>query len=182
MLKLVHSQKSSLQVASDASQAPIQYSASESAKGSLSKLSAQEKLTQERGSPRVNIEEVLRLTGDSAANGDKNDPVVFQGLAESQMRTYIAHYGFNRMPLTFGELQGLMDYCDDLDTITGQFMFDNPAERKLWQSDFGIWRKYRPDMFPAVELYASGNLEALCALHATEDTLTKLGKQFREFN
>lgn len=175
MLKLVHSRaepeggkKAATQVKSHK-------------KRTVAKVNAQERLQQERGSPRVNIEEVLRLTGGSAANGDNNDPVVFQGLAEAQMRAYIAHYGFTRMPLTYGELQGLLDYCDDLDSITGRYMFATEEDRKRWQGDYSVWRKHRPHMFPAAQLYAAGNLAELKSLHQREDTLTKLGKQFREF-
>lgn len=190
MLKLVHSRvKSEAPTSAAASQdnskngdiAKPSSQGKPSKKNAVAKVNAQERLQQERGSPRVNIEEVLRLTGGSAANGDNSDPVVFQGLAETQMRAYIAHYGFERMPLTYGELQGLLDYCDDLDSITGRYMFTSELERKLWQSDYSVWRKHRPHMFPAAELYAAGDLDALKALHRREDTLTKIGKMFREF-
>lgn len=120
--------------------------------------------------------------GDSAANGDKNDPVVFSGAVEAQMRKLVADYGFDRLPLTYGELQGLVEYCHDLDSATGRWMFDTDDERRVWQGDFKVWRKHRPHLFPAVELYAEGNLEALRQLHRREDTLTRLGKAWREFD
>ena len=120
--------------------------------------------------------------GDSAANGDKNDPVVFSGGVEAQMRAVIARYGFDRLPLTYGELYGLLDYADALDSATGMDMFDNEADRKAWQGDFKVWRKHWAQLFPAIPLYAAHDLAGLRTLHQQEGTLTQLGLNFDEFN
>jgi hypothetical protein len=130
----------------------------------------------------LRLGDVIRLMGGSAANGDKNDPVVYTGEVEAQMREVIARYGFERLPLTYGELTGMLDYVDALDTATGMDMFDTEAERKTWQGDFKVWRKHWAHLFPAIPLYAAHDVAGLQALHKAEDTLTQLGKKFDEFN
>lgn len=46
----------------------------------------------------INMDEVLHLTGDSAANGDNSDPVVISGSAELALRQLSAEFGFDRLP------------------------------------------------------------------------------------
>lgn len=146
-----------------------------------SKMTPEELLAQEPPRAALRLQDVVRLMGDSAANGDKNDPVVFSGAVEVQMRQVVGQYGFERLPFTYGELFGLLDYCDALDCASGVNVF--PSEHlALWQEhSFKSYRRARPELFPAVELFAAQDLEALKKLHRDEDTLTKLGRKFKEF-
>lgn len=129
----------------------------------------------------VNFDEITRLMGDSAANGDKNDPVVLTGSAELAMRQLIAHYGFDRLPLTIGELYGFMDYADKLDSASGA-RFCPEDELHLWRKgSFSVWKRKYPELMPAIELFCAGNLSELKALHVREHTMEKLGKAFVEF-
>lgn len=147
----------------------------------VKKANAQIALSTAVARPEIDVEKVLLLTGGSAANGDNSSPVVFESEVELQARAYIAAYGFERLPLTYGELFGLIEYCRDLDSITGRYMFQTEMERKIWQGDYKVWRRHQPEMFPAVELYAAYDLQGLRKLHREQDTLTKLGLSFKEF-
>ena len=141
----------------------------------------QERVLFEPADPFPNFEEILRLTGGSAANGDKTDPVVFQGAVELQMRRFIAKYGFDRLPLTYGELRGLLHYCDGLEAASGKDILP-PKEWALWQEgSLPVWERYYPDTLEAVKLYCKDNLPALLALHRKEGTLERLGREFVEF-
>ena len=141
-----------------------------------------ERVRHEPDLAQLRLGDVIRLMGDSAANGDKNDPVVFTGTVEAQMRQVIARYGFERLPLTYGELYGLLDYCEELDSATGAFM-PVAADQLLWQkSSFKTWRKHSPHLMPAIELYAAKDVRGLHDLHRREDTLARLGREFREFD
>lgn len=130
----------------------------------------------------IDFSDVLRLMGDSAANGDNNDPVVFQGRVETQMRALIAKYGFERLPLTYGELAGLMEYCNELDSAAGFGMFSDQRSLRAWQrNSLDTWGEDLPEMLPAKSLYMSGELAALTTVHREQDTLTQLGRRWREF-
>lgn len=130
----------------------------------------------------LSFEGITRLMGDSAANGDNTDPVVYEGESEIQMRRMTAKYGFDRLPLTYGELQGLIKYTDKLELITGRRSF--PAdEQAIWQQgSFRVSKRLHPEIIPAATLYAADDIAGLKALHTREDTLKVLGKKFREFD
>ena len=100
----------------------------------------------------LNFDEIIRLMGDSAANGDNADPVVYEGESEIQMRRMIAKYGFDRLPLTYGEMQGLIHYSDHLELITGRRSFP-PSEQVMWQQgSFRVTRRLHPEIIPAAIL------------------------------
>jgi hypothetical protein len=128
----------------------------------------------------INMSEVLHLTGGSAANGDKNDPVVLQGSAEAQMRRVIGEFGFDRLPLTLGELHGLLDYCLRLDSIAGNHM---PAKsRESWkETSLEVCAEYEPAHLEAAKLYCAGDKEGLLRLHRERDTLKQLGRDWKQF-
>jgi hypothetical protein len=144
------------------------------------KLSAAEEILLAPMDPGLNFDEITRLMGGSAANGDKNDPVVFQGTAELQMHQLIAKYGFERFPFTYGELFGLCEYCNELEAITGRRSCP-PKEQVLWQfGSFRVWGRTKPEILPAARLYADDDIAGLARLHTRDDTLTQLGKDFKE--
>lgn len=135
----------------------------------------------------INMDEVVHLTGGSAANGDNSDPVVMRGSAEAKMRQLIAEFGFDRLPLTFGEFHGLLDYCGRLDAVAGFDMLPAGVRGyeqglKAWQqSALKVYGKDFPSEVPAMELYCARDKAGLVKLHRDEDTLSRLGKAYRQF-
>jgi hypothetical protein len=128
----------------------------------------------------INMDEVVHLTGGSAANGDNSDPVVMFGSAEIAMRRLISEFGFERLPLTFGEFHGLLDYCLSLDSTAGNHV---PAEvRTSWQETaLEVCAEYEPDKLEAAKLYCAGDRAKLLAYHREHATLIRLGKQYKQF-
>lgn len=126
--------------------------------------------------------QVLRLGGGSAANGDKNDPIVFVGNAELSLRQMAAKYGFSRLPLTYGEFQGFLEYCDRLDISMGTGIVPKAQQGSWSKSGVAIWEQTMPDYKPVAGLFAADDLVALRDYHAKHDVLTKLGKAFDEFS
>jgi len=128
----------------------------------------------------INMEEVLHLTGGSAANGDKNDPIVLQGSAETQLRRIIAEFGFDRLPLTLGEFNGLLDYCLRLDSVAGNHQSEEI--RESWQlSSLKVCAKHEPEKLEAAKLYCARDRTALLACHKANKTLETLGRDWKQF-
>lgn len=129
----------------------------------------------------IDLSECIRLVGGSAANGDNNDPLVLQGDAELKFRRLAGMFGFDRLPLTSGEAHGLLDYCELLDMGSGIGAV-GPADLAPWQdSFFKVFGRKKPELVPALKLLCKGDLPGLCALHTAEDTLTRLGREYREY-
>ena len=130
----------------------------------------------------IDFEEIVQLKEGSAANADNSDPIVVSGKAELALRRIIARYGFGRMPLTYGELYGLLDYCDELDSGSGIGLDHLPNGIESWQASALItFERHQPHLIPALELYCAGDIEALRELHRRDDTLTQIGKTYRQF-
>jgi hypothetical protein len=130
----------------------------------------------------IDLSECLRLVGGSAANGDNNDPLVLRGDAELKFRQLIAMFGFDRLPFTNGEAHGLLDYCELLDMGSGIGAVA-PADLAPWQDSFvKVFSRKRPELVPALKLLCKGDLGALRAFHTAEDTLTRLGREYREYS
>lgn len=130
----------------------------------------------------IDFSECVRLMGGSAANGDNNDPLVLQGEAELKFRQLISMFGFDRLPLTHGEAHGLLDYCELLDMGSGIGAVA-PADLAPWQdSFFKVFGRKRPELVPALKLLCKGDLAGLRALHKAEDTLARLGREYREYS
>ena len=128
--------------------------------------------------------EVLRLMGGSAANGDKNDPIVFQGNADRLIRKMVAQYGFDRLPATYGEFQGMQDYCARLDITKGTGIVSKNRESdwsvggiKMWEES-GPTKKYKP----VGAWYCAGKLDEIRAFNIAHNVMTQLGKDFNEFD
>jgi hypothetical protein len=126
--------------------------------------------------------EVLRMCGGSAANGDKNDPIVYVGKAESKMRNLIEKYCFDRVPQTYGEYQGFIEYCSTIDVYFGEGVVA-PSRQKEWaQAGFSLWEQSMPKFKPAFKLYVDGDLAGLLKYHQENSVLAQLGKDFNEFS
>ena len=131
----------------------------------------------------ADILEVTRLMGGSAANGDKNDPIVVSAHTEIVLRRLAARFGFDRLPLTFGELHGFLDYALYLNGSSSEDIAQYPTQASTWrQSVLEICREYFPDRLEALELYLAGNLTGLVEYHREHDTLRQLGLAYREFD
>lgn len=128
------------------------------------------------------FEEVVRLTGGSAANGDNSDPIVLQGGALQCAQEWLERFGFDRLPATYGELMGMYDYCMELEVLSG---FDSVAPELLsqWQdAHLKVQAQYDPDKLEPLQLYIKQDIVALRAYHVANDTLTKLGRNYDEFS
>lgn len=111
-----------------------------------------------------------------AANDSPDDPVVSFGEAEAQLRRLIAAYGFDRLPLTLGEVEELVQYCHMLSTCAGD-SYSDPVLKQVW-SDKMIAKYEQSYAFfvPAIKLYKAGKLDELRKLHREQNTLTLIGK------
>lgn len=128
----------------------------------------------------VAFNEVLRLMGGAAFVGDTSGTLVFTEQSELLMRQVVARYGFDRLPATYGELFGLIEYCDSLDAASGVGMRPKDQLAEWRAASFVVWRRKNPELMPAIELYCAGEIERLRALHLQDDTLTKLGRKALE--
>ncbi len=129
----------------------------------------------------VDFREVLRLIGGGAVTGDVSGAVVFTEPSELLMRQVATRYGFDRLPATYGELFALFEYCDSLDAASGVGMRPKDQLDEWQAASFVVWRRKSPELMPAIELFCAGEIEALRALHHQEDTLTKLGRNYLDF-
>jgi hypothetical protein len=132
----------------------------------------------------IDWSQVTRLIGDSpAANGDNNDPVVYSAAVEVQLRRLIAKWGFPRLPLTYGEIQAIGDYCLELHSARGENIAWSPEYQKMVQDthlEFAL--EYHPEEVEAIRLAIAGDWMALRLHHTKNDTLTKLGRAWKEFD
>lgn len=125
----------------------------------------------------IDFDAIYQLT-EGAANEDLNNPVVATGQAEIALRQLIARFGFERMPFTCAELNGLLDYCIEFEGVTGE---DLPEEyRELWRaSSLKSCEDISPKLLPAVKLYLAGDMDGLRRFHRDERTLERLGREYR---
>lgn len=148
------------------------------------KTRAEEILSQSIDEFDFDENEVIRLIGGSAANGDKNDPLVFQGKSEHTIRRMIAKYGFDRLPATYGEFQGMQNYCARLDIASGEYIVRKELQEAWSQGGIKSWeeaeatRGYKP----VAALYCAGKLDEVRAYHSRHDVMTQLGKSYDEFS
>ena len=116
--------------------------------------------------------QIERITGDRQF-GD-SDTIVATGSAETVLRKLISKFGFPRLPLNYGELNALIDYCSFFQfavTLRDRDWLD--AMRKTTSES-------HPEQLAALELFIADNRSALLELHTREDTLTKIGAAYRE--
>lgn len=126
----------------------------------------------------VAFRELMRLLGGNTGWRDAEDAVAFPADAEALLRQVLARYGFECLPATWGELFALFEYCDSLDAASGVGMRPD-GELAEWQAaSFVVWRRKSPQLMPAIELYCSGDIDALRELHRREDTLAALGQRY----
>jgi hypothetical protein len=127
----------------------------------------------------IDFTQVTRLKGD-ISNGDNTDPVVYSGDAELAMRRLIAHFGFDRLPLTWGELNGMLDYCENLWVAAGG---GAPIESvQICQSAAReVDLKYKAWRVPAFDAYVAGDIEKLLSIHTLDKTIERIAAEWKEF-
>ncbi|MGK5008915.1 hypothetical protein [Janthinobacterium sp. MDB2-8] len=128
----------------------------------------------------IDFSQVTRLKSN-VANGDASDPVVYAGAAELAMRKLVAHFGFDRLPLTWGELNGFLDYCQAMHRFSGVGI--PTASLLLWKAcareveqEYYAWR------LVAFDAYAAGEISRLLEIHVQQETLKRLARSFREYD
>ncbi len=127
---------------------------------------------------------VIRLMGDSAANGDGSDPVVIQGKSELAIRHLMAEFCIPRMPLTIAEYYGLIEYVQLLFCAAGASVCPNDDEhRREWQSNsIRIYSEAYPEHEKAFPLYCAGEKKKLLSWHKKSNILERLAKGYSEFS
>jgi len=122
------------------------------------------------------------VTERSAANGDNNDPIVSTGSAEMALRKLIAKYGFDRMPLTLGELNALLEYCSILEATAFKSLAGAPQFISWKKALKSTYAESEPALYDAMCLYMADNLQGLKEFHRQNDTLTCIGKAYKDFD
>jgi hypothetical protein len=128
----------------------------------------------------VDFGEILRSLGTAALAGDAAGALVFTPASERLMRQLAARYGFERLPASYAELFGLIEYCDSLDAASGVGMRPKDQLAEWQAASFEVWRRKNPGLMPAIERYCAGDIDGLRALHLRQDTLTALGRNHVE--
>ncbi len=126
----------------------------------------------------VEFREVLRLIGGGEAATDVSASVLFTEPCELVLRRVMTRYGFDRLPVTYGELFGLFEYCDSLDAASGVGLRPKDQLDEWQAASFVVWRRNQPQLMPAIERYCAGDTDGLRALHSQQDTLTTLGRNY----
>lgn len=128
----------------------------------------------------IDFSQVTRVTGDGAANGSNSDPVVWAGDAELKMRRIIAKFGLPRLPFTWGEMHGVLDYCLSLCNCNGESM--PPEHRQSWrESARHVKSDRQPWQIPALDAYVAGDAVELLAIHTRERTIERVAAEWLEY-
>jgi hypothetical protein len=125
----------------------------------------------------IDPQDIVHLT-EGAANTSNDNPIVIGGRAELTLRKLIARFGFERLPLTYGELHGLVQYCLDLQYYTHPCSLPEEELRRWHQSTREVLVQYCASVVPAFDLFVAGDLAGLRDLHRRERTLERLGREY----
>jgi hypothetical protein len=140
---------------------------------------AEEAIENQRELFNIDFGKITRLKGD-VANGDGSDAVVYEAEAELAMRRLITHFGFDRLPLTWAEMNGVLDYCENIWIAAGGGI--PAASVKDWRKSYReVMENRRPWRIPALDAYVAGDLERLRQVHLQEKTLERVAAEWREF-
>jgi hypothetical protein len=140
---------------------------------------AGEAVAKQRELFNIDFGKITRLK-DNVANGDGSDAIVYEAEAELAMRRLLAHFGFDRLPLTWAEMNGVLDYCENIWVAAGGGI---PADSvKDWRRSYReVMEKRRPWRIPAFDAYVAGDIERLRKVHSQEKTLERVAAEWREF-
>lgn len=142
-------------------------------------LSAAVKAVAARELFELDFSQVTRYT-DGAANGSNDDPVTYSGAVELRLRGLATRFGFERLPRTWAELNGFLDYCEELHGAAGAGVRE--TERSTWQAAYReVFVRHQPWRVAAFDAYVAGDATALRAAHRDGQVLARLAREFTEF-
>lgn len=115
-----------------------------------------------------------------AANGDSADAISYGPIAEVQMTRLCEAFGFEELPRNWAEFRGLIDYCQMLQGLllgsrTG------PLAEDVRRHGLKVVKRYFPNDYEAAVAFFDDDTERLRQLHRADQTLARLGREFREF-
>lgn len=123
--------------------------------------------------------DISRHSG-TAANGDATDPMTYGPTARAQLQRLCDAFGFERLPATWAEFKGMTGYCH---MLHGMLLGPRggPLADEVRASGLNVVKQYFPKDYAAAEAFFDDNVERMRAIHQADDTLTRLGKEHREF-
>jgi hypothetical protein len=101
--------------------------------------------------------------------------VIYSGSAEASMRRLIMQFGFNRLPATWSELNGLVDYCKYLWIASGEQFVPVDLIPDWQRTGRNIDLRLAPWRVPAFDAYVANDLEKLRHIHVADNTLERIG-------
>jgi hypothetical protein len=113
-------------------------------------------------------------------HGGRGGKIAYRGDNELKMHRAINHFGFERIPTTWNELNGLLEYCKHLWMAAGQNAVPPDLINDWRKTGRNIDLKLNPWRVPAFDAYIAGDIEKLRAIHATDITLDRLAEQWRQ--
>jgi hypothetical protein len=130
----------------------------------------------------IDFAKVTRYIEDEAANGSNADKVTYSPEVTLALKALCAQLGFERLPLTYGELNALLEYGHMMRYTVGAAIRD-PEQRAIWQEVAGKgFLNHYPNSAKALALFLSGDVKGLKDFHTTHRTLETLGRQYQQFD
>jgi hypothetical protein len=127
----------------------------------------------------IDISKIVRTSGRNASRSNM-DTICYGYEVELAMHRLIAHFGFDRMPRTWGELNGMIEYCKYLWMATGDQFVTHDLISDWQKTGRNIDMKLKPWRVPAFDAYVANNIEKLRTIHIADKTLERLGKEWKE--
>ena len=128
----------------------------------------------------LDYRQATRLAGD-VANGDNMDPVVYGAQLELGLRQLIAHFGFDRLPLTWAEYNAFLEYTENLWVAAGGGISEPHAIKIFQESAREVDLKYQPWRVAAFDAYVAGDIDSLRTIHKKDKTLDVIAAKWQEF-
>jgi hypothetical protein len=113
-------------------------------------------------------------------HGGRGGKIAYRGENELRMRRAINHFGFDRIPTTWNELNGLLEYCKHLWMASGQNAVPPELIHDWRKTGRNIDLKLNPWRVPAFDAYIAGDIDKLRAIHAVDITIEWLAAQWRD--
>ena len=111
-------------------------------------------------------------------SGQGGEHFVLTPDAEQKFHQLTEVFGFDRLPATYSEAIGLLNYCQTLEAALTLGTFSQ-MDLTGWHSSFlDVLARSQPEAIPALELAYKKDWEGLRELHLAQDTLTNLGKMY----
>ncbi|MEB2319634.1 MAG: hypothetical protein OZ935_13345 [Pseudomonadota bacterium] len=126
---------------------------------------------------RIDYSCVYHLEKD-ATDAGPSTPVVIDWSTRTTLSNLMARFGFRQEPYTYGELFGLVAYCEELYQAAGCHLpYD---EQKAWRrASLKKVSRFGSEFTTALRLYTSAPIQELTAHHTRSRTLVRLGREYR---